>query len=228
MVVREVQEKGSGLFCGNGPEGATHKRVLTPFPAQAVEEAWRNCLLYDEHTWGAHTAGREPESEFTKAQWAIKSQFAHLAGQDGDFTFRFAITSRRVNPAGSGDPRRARADNVASARFGWGVASPLQAIAIGANPGGTLPCPMAGLIEIAEPNVLLVGPKRAEADESLVLRLWEVTGQATTAHVRLPFVPFQKARAASLVEEVQEPLEIRDSAVAVPIRACGLATVLLE
>lgn len=42
----------------------------------------------------------------------------YLAGQGGDFTFRFAITSRRVSPAGSGDPRQARADNVASARFG--------------------------------------------------------------------------------------------------------------
>ncbi len=30
----------------------------------------------------------------------------YLAGQGGDFTFRFAITSRRVSPAGSGDPRR--------------------------------------------------------------------------------------------------------------------------
>jgi alpha-mannosidase len=84
------------------------------------------------------------------------------------------------------------------------------------------------MIEIVEPSVLLVGMKRAEADERLVLRLWEVTGQATTAHVRLPLVPFQKARAASLVEEAQEPLAVRDSAVAVPIRTCGLATVLLE
>ena len=104
----------------------------------------------------------------------------------------------------------------------------VQAIATGANPSGTLPSSMASMIEIVEPSVLLVGMKRAEADERLVLRLWEVTGQATTAHVRLPLVPFQKARAASLVEEAQEPLAVRDSAVAVPIRTCGLATVLLE
>jgi alpha-mannosidase len=104
----------------------------------------------------------------------------------------------------------------------------MQAVTTGANPRGTLPAPTASLIEIAEPNILLVGLKRAEADQGLVLRLWEVTGQATTAHVRLPLVPFRKARAASLVEEPKESLEVRDSTVAVPIRGCGLATVLLD
>ena len=160
----------------------------------------------------------------------------YLAGQGGDFTFRFAITSRP------------KADSVASARFGWGVSSPLQAVATGANSGGTLPTPAASLIEIAEPNVLLVGLKQAdahprsprapnagpvglqrtEANPALVLRLWEVAGQATTAHVRLPLVPLQKARSANLVEKPQESLEVRQSAVAVPIRSRGLATVLLE
>lgn len=108
------------------------------------------------------------------------------------------------------------------------MASQLRAVVTGANPRGLLPSPTASRIEIAEPNVLLVGMKRAEADQGLVLRLWEVTGQATTAHERLPLVPFQKARAASLVEEPKEPLAARDSTVAVPIRRRGLATVLLE
>jgi len=27
-----VREKGTGPFCRNGPEGASHKRVLSPFP----------------------------------------------------------------------------------------------------------------------------------------------------------------------------------------------------
>jgi hypothetical protein len=140
----------------------------------------------------------------------------YLAGQGGEFTFRFAITSRP------------KADNVASARFGWGVASPMQAVATGANFGGPLPSGPASLVEIAEPNVLLVGMKRPEADQGLLLRLWEVTGQATTAHLRLPLVPFQKAAAASLVEEPQCALEVRQSAVAVPVRGSGLATVLLQ
>ena len=45
--------------------------------------AWRNCLLYDEHTWGAYCSISQPESEFTKAQWKIKAQFAVDAAAAG-------------------------------------------------------------------------------------------------------------------------------------------------
>jgi hypothetical protein len=140
----------------------------------------------------------------------------YLAGQGGDFSFRFAITSRR------------KADNAASARFGWAAANPMQAAAAAANPGGLLPAGAESLLEIAEPNVLLVGMKRPEAESGLVLRLWEVSGRATTAHLRFPWLPLRKACAANLVEEIQGPLKVRQSAVAVPVRGAGLATVLLQ
>ena len=44
-------------------------------PAE-IYGVWRNCLLYDEHTWGAYCSISQPESEFTKAQWKIKAQYA--------------------------------------------------------------------------------------------------------------------------------------------------------
>ena len=31
-IQRQAREKGTGPFCRNGPEGASHKRVLSPFP----------------------------------------------------------------------------------------------------------------------------------------------------------------------------------------------------
>ena len=46
------------------------------YPAEALDSAWRNCLLYDEHTWGAFCSIDQPQSDFTKAQWKIKAQFA--------------------------------------------------------------------------------------------------------------------------------------------------------
>ena len=46
------------------------------YPAEQFREAWRNVILYDEHTWGAHCSISQPESEFTKAQWKIKQAFA--------------------------------------------------------------------------------------------------------------------------------------------------------
>ncbi len=41
-----------------------------------VNEAWRNILLYSEHTWGAWCSVSDSESDFTKKQWAVKQQFA--------------------------------------------------------------------------------------------------------------------------------------------------------
>ena len=46
------------------------------YPAEQFREAWRNVILYDEHTWGAHCSISEPESDFTLAQWKIKQAFA--------------------------------------------------------------------------------------------------------------------------------------------------------
>jgi len=46
------------------------------YPAEQFREAWRNVVLYDEHTWGAHCSITEPQSDFTKAQWKIKQAFA--------------------------------------------------------------------------------------------------------------------------------------------------------
>jgi len=140
----------------------------------------------------------------------------YKAGQDGDFTFRFAITSR------------AKADNTASAQFGWAVSNPLLAVAVEGNANAPLPADAAGVLEIAEPNVILVGAKQAEEGAGLVLRLWEVSGQPTTAHVRLKSISAKKATACNLVEEPQGALELKDGVIAVPVRGSGLATVLVE
>ena len=46
------------------------------YPADAFQKAWREILLYDEHTWGAHNSITQPESDFAKGQWAVKQAFA--------------------------------------------------------------------------------------------------------------------------------------------------------
>ena len=47
-----------------------------PFPAAAFQEAWRNVLLYSEHTWGAHNSISEPDLPFVRDQWKVKQGFA--------------------------------------------------------------------------------------------------------------------------------------------------------
>ncbi len=137
-------------------------------------------------------------------------------GQGGDHLFRFSITSR------------AKGDNTASARFGWAASNPLLAVPVEGQSGGRLPAGSASLVDIAEPNVLLIGAKQAEDGKGLVLRLWEVSGQPTTAHVRLNHLPLRRATVCNLVEEPQGKLQVRDNVVTVPIRGSGLSTVVVQ
>jgi hypothetical protein len=47
-----------------------------PFPAASFHEAWRNVLLYSEHTWGAHNSISQPDVSFVTDQWKVKQAFA--------------------------------------------------------------------------------------------------------------------------------------------------------
>jgi alpha-mannosidase len=51
------------------------------YPSADFNAAWRNCLLYDEHTWGARTSVAHPHDPMTLAQWKIKAQYAIDANQ---------------------------------------------------------------------------------------------------------------------------------------------------
>jgi hypothetical protein len=46
------------------------------YPAKAFQEAWRNVLLYSEHTWGAHNSISQPDEHFVLDQWRVKQSFA--------------------------------------------------------------------------------------------------------------------------------------------------------
>jgi hypothetical protein len=46
------------------------------YPAANFNEAWRNVLLYSEHTWGADCSVWDPENQKTKEQWEIKRSYA--------------------------------------------------------------------------------------------------------------------------------------------------------
>lgn len=48
----------------------------TPFPAAEFNDAWRNVLLYSEHTWGAHNSISQPDEPFVRDQWKVKRAFA--------------------------------------------------------------------------------------------------------------------------------------------------------
>ena len=68
------------------------------YPREAFEAAWREVLLWDEHTWGSWNSISEPDAALTRDQWAAKQAFAVAAD----------ASSRRLLAAGArGDGARA-------------------------------------------------------------------------------------------------------------------------
>jgi len=65
------------------------------YPADRFYEAWRNVILYDEHTWGAHCSISQPDSDFTKAQWEIKQAFALDADSQSQKLLTDALAKHR-------------------------------------------------------------------------------------------------------------------------------------
>jgi hypothetical protein len=59
-------------------EAETLWSLLDParFPAAAFDEAWRQVVLFNEHTWGAADSISDPDGENARDQWAYKQAFA--------------------------------------------------------------------------------------------------------------------------------------------------------
>lgn len=51
------------------------------FPMENYKDAWRQVLLYEEHTWGAFLSGSDPDSQLQRDQWAVKENMANQAVQ---------------------------------------------------------------------------------------------------------------------------------------------------
>jgi hypothetical protein len=63
------------------------------FPAEKFHEAWRNVLLYSEHTWGAHNSISQPDLPFVRDQWKVKRGFAVDADQQSRKLLEQALAS---------------------------------------------------------------------------------------------------------------------------------------
>jgi hypothetical protein len=52
------------------------------YPVHDFQQAWRNVLLYSEHTWGAWCSISEPFRRETREQWTIKQSYAVAADRE--------------------------------------------------------------------------------------------------------------------------------------------------
>ena len=76
------------------PAGAYRSKEFT--------DAWRNVLLYSEHTWGASASVRSPQDPKVLAQWEVKRQFA----LDGESQSR-ELLAATLSALGGGHDRSA-------------------------------------------------------------------------------------------------------------------------
>ena len=80
-------------------------RRPAPYPAAAFQEAWRNVLLYSEHTWGAHNSISQPDLPFVRDQWKVKQGFALTADQASR-----DLLAQALEPAAGAEGRGVRID----------------------------------------------------------------------------------------------------------------------
>ncbi len=65
-----------------GEAFAAAAAVLDPkfaYPAADLRDGTRDTMFYDEHTWGGWNSISDPQAEFVRGQWALKSAFAYRA-----------------------------------------------------------------------------------------------------------------------------------------------------
>lgn len=76
------------------------------YPRQRFTQAWRDVLLYSEHTWGAAQSVSEPDSPMTTAQWDVKRAFAVDADSRSRALLEDALHERAaVDPVAAVDVR---------------------------------------------------------------------------------------------------------------------------
>ncbi len=73
--------------------------ALPDYPRGAFADAWRNVLLYSEHTWGAWNSVSDSENKFVTDQWEIKRTFAIEAARHSRDLLDRAISQARGAPA---------------------------------------------------------------------------------------------------------------------------------
>lgn len=113
-VVRLLQAEA--LWAMLDPEG---------WPEAAFQEAWRQALLWDEHTWGAADSVSDPDGENARSQWAHKQAFALEADKRSRQLLAGALkrTGEGGEKTGSNPARRFGVFNTLSwARSGVAVA----------------------------------------------------------------------------------------------------------
>lgn len=133
--------------------------------------------------------------------------------QEGDHRYRFSLTS---HAAGWRNGYRA----------GIAANSPLLAVAWEPGPkAGRLP-DTGSFLPFTAPNLALAAMKKAETDDAVVVRVYDIEGKDGETEIRLP-VAVKEAVRASLIEEPGAPLKPMKGRLVLPVGHHSVETVRL-
>lgn len=74
-------------------------REPSAFPVEKFDAAWKNVLLYSEHTWGAWNSISDPDNAFVLDQWKVKARFATDADKNSRELLDAALPKSGDEPA---------------------------------------------------------------------------------------------------------------------------------
>jgi hypothetical protein len=143
------------------------------------------------------------------------------AGQGGDCTFRYAVTSgRNLSPG-------------ALSRLGWEGMSPIEINEITSEDKAvTPPRPLAAIessfLQVDQPNVVLVTWKRAEDEQGTILRFVEVNGEPSMVEVEVPILNLQNGWICNAMEKNQRPLAVSGHTLQFPVKPFEIVTIRVQ
>ncbi len=144
----------------------------------------------------------------------------YAAGQGGDFTFRYVLTSgNNLQPA-------------YLSRLGWEEMSPLEVDQITSqdkaiNSPRPLDSAQGSFLQVNQPDVVLVTWKRAEDGEGTILRFLEVAGKESSVDVQTPLLDLTSAWVSDAMERKQGPLSVSSHSFRFSVKPFQIVTVRL-
>ncbi|MBZ5561506.1 MAG: hypothetical protein LAP13_03705 [Acidobacteriia bacterium] len=167
-------------------------------------------------------------TEFDKRQGTIFSYVMnnywdtnYVAGQRGDFTFRYVITSgHAIDPA-------------ALTRLGWEALTPLETDEVkyqdkAVNSPGPLNAIQGQFLSVNQPGVVLVTWKQAEDRNGYILRFLEIAGSSSKVELSTPVFKVQSAWLCNALEENQRQIEVSGKGVRFEVKPHEIVTVRIQ
>jgi hypothetical protein len=145
----------------------------------------------------------------------------YVAGQGGDFTFRYVLTSgRNIEP-----------DQLS--RLGWEEMTPLETNEITRNDKevarpGPLNANEESFLQVDQPNVVLVNWKTAEDGHGTILRFLELAGKSAQVSIQIPILQIKSAWKCTAMEENQQSLSTSLHGVTFSVTPFQIVTVRVE